>query len=145
MLQQFAQVLNELVRSGDYVVRWGGEEFLLVFRPMPSRNLHIIGTRLREAVSERVFDIGDEQSLRLTASIGLAEYPPFRGQLGWEAMVELADQAMYHVKTHGRDGWAAFRPTATTDPDTLLQEVRQDPAAMLAQGRMQLLGSRAPG
>ena len=37
MLQQFAQVLPQLVRDGDYVVRWGGEEFLLVFRPMPAR------------------------------------------------------------------------------------------------------------
>ncbi|MDQ3510889.1 MAG: diguanylate cyclase, partial [Pseudomonadota bacterium] len=121
VLQQFAQVLNDLVRSGDYVVRWGGEEFLLVFRPMPTRNLQIIGNRLREAVLARVFDIGDGQLLRLSASIGLVEYPLFGEQLGWEAMVELADQAMYHVKTHGRDGWAAFRPTSATDPDTLLQ------------------------
>ncbi len=35
VLQQVAQCLRELTRKGDYVVRRGSEEFLLVFRPMP--------------------------------------------------------------------------------------------------------------
>lgn len=146
VLQQFAQVLGALVRSGDYVVRWGGEEFLLVFRPMPSRNLSMVGERLRTAVKTHPFDIDEDQPLWLTASVGMAEYPLFRdhrGRLGWEAMLELADQAMYYVKTHGRDGWAAFRPTPTTDPATLLQDLRHDPDALLSQGRLQLVGSRS--
>lgn len=144
VLQQFAQVLGGLVRNGDYVVRWGGEEFLLVFRPMATRNLAIIGERLRHAVASREFDIGATAPLRLTCSTGLAEYPLFRDhrvQLGWETMVELADQALYYVKTHGRDGWAAFRPTDLTDLATLLQELRDGPDALIVQGKLQLLGS----
>ena len=145
-LQQFAQVLGGLVRNGDYVVRWGGEEFLLVFRPMPTRNLAVIGERVRSAVANRAFDIGGATPLRLTCSIGLSEYPLFRDhrvQLGWETMVELADQALYYVKTHGRDGWAAFRPTDLTDLSTLLQELRSGPDALLARGKLLLLGSMA--
>jgi len=144
VLQQFAQVLNTLVRSGDYVVRWGGEEFLLVFRPMRTRNLAIIGERVRSAVAMREFDIGNGAPLRLTCSTGLAEYPLFRDhrvQLGWETMVELADQALYYVKTHGRNGWAAFRPTDRTDLVTLLQDLQNGPDPLLAQGRLLLLGS----
>jgi len=148
VLQQFAQVLGALVRSGDYVVRWGGEEFLIVFRPMPMRNLTIIGNRIRDAVANHSFDIGTDAPLRITCSAGLSEYPLFRDhrtQLGWETMVELADQALYYVKTHGRDGWAAFRPTARTDLLTLLQELQNGPEAMMEQGRLQLMGSKGHG
>jgi diguanylate cyclase (GGDEF)-like protein len=147
VLQQFAQVLTGLVRSGDYVVRWGGEEFLIVFRPMPMRNLSIIGDRIRAAVIGHEFDIGTGTPLRLTCSAGLAEYPLFRDhrtQLGWETMVELADQALYYVKSHGRDGWAAFRPTTTTDVATLLQELQHGADAVIAEGRLQLLGTKGP-
>ncbi len=144
VLQQFAQVLGRLVRTGDYVVRWGGEEFLVVFRPMPTRNLEMIGDRIRSAVSEHLFDIGTDTPLRLTASAGLSEYPVFRDhrtQLGWETMVELADQALYYVKGHGRDGWAAFRPTRSTNLVNLLQELQGGPDALIADGRLRLLGS----
>lgn len=146
VLQQFAQVLSGLVRSGDYVVRWGGEEFLVVFRPMEARHLSLIGDRIRAAVTGHAFDIGTDTPLRLTCSVGLAEYPLFRDhrmQLGWEAMVELADQALYYVKTNGRDGWAAFRPTARTDMATLLTDLQHGADALLAAGRLAVIDSRA--
>jgi diguanylate cyclase (GGDEF)-like protein len=147
VLQQFAAVLSALVRTGDYVVRWGGEEFLLVFRPMPPDNLPVVGERLRAAVAAHPFDIGTGEPLHLTCSVGLSEYPLFRDDRGtpsWETMVELADQAMYYVKSHGRDGWAAFRPTATTRLSTLLQDLQAGPDPLLEAGRLQLLGTHVP-
>ena len=145
VLQQVAQVLTALVRSGDYVARWGGEEFLLVFRPMPHRYLEVIGNRIRAALADHVFDIGSEMTLRLTCSLGISEYPLFRNaqnRLGWEQMIELADGALYWVKQNGRNGWAAFRPTATTDLATLMRDLHTIPQSLLDEGRLQLLGSR---
>ena len=145
VLQQVAQVLTALVRGGDYIARWGGEEFLLVFRPMPHRYLEVIGERTRAAVAEHVFDIGDGETLRLTCSVGIAEYPLFRNaqrRLGWEQMIELADAALYWVKQHGRDGWAAFRPTTLTDLATLIRDLHNAPQKLIDQGQLQLLGSR---
>ncbi len=145
VLQQFAQLLNSLVRTGDYVVRWGGEEFLLVFRPMPMRNLQVIGNRLRETVNAHGFDIGHGRTLQLNCSIGLSEYPLFRdrrGRVSWETMVELADQSLYYVKSNGRDGWAAFRPTDTTDVATLLGDLHRGPNELLAAGRLHLIRNR---
>lgn len=147
VLQQLAHLLSGLLRSGDYIVRWGGEEFLLVFRPMPSQALSVLGERLRSEVAEHVFALPDGHNLRLTVSIGLSEYPLFRDAehtLGWEAMVELADRALYWVKQHGRNGWAAFRPTASTQMATLLRQLADSVAAVLDAGALQLLSGSAP-
>lgn len=145
VLGEVARRLEGMVRSGDYVVRWGGEEFLLVFRPMPTGQVAQLGDRLRNAVSGTSFGIGAGRSMGLTASVGLAEYPLFLGPsgqpVGWEAMVELADQALYHVKRHGRDGWAMFRPTPTTRMASLIPDLQRDPAALLQAGELELAGS----
>ena len=145
VLLQVAQVLGSLARSSDYLARWGGEEFLLVFRPMEGRFLEIIGDRIRTAVSTHAFEIGLSQPVHLTCSVGLSEYPLFRDAqqgLGWEQMVELADAALYWVKGHGRDGWAAFRPTLHTELATLMRDLQQGVADLVQADRLQLLTSR---
>ncbi|WP_290778143.1 ligand-binding sensor domain-containing diguanylate cyclase [Arenimonas sp.] len=144
VLQQFAQVLGQLVRTGDYVARWGGEEFLIVFRPMQNRNIPILGERIRDAVARHRFAVGTEEPLSLTCSVGLVECPLFRdarGNLGWEQVVEIADKALYLVKEHGRNGWAAFRPRVGSDLPELVQSLAQDPARQVSLGRVRLLAS----
>ena len=71
VLQQLAQLLQQKVRVGDYVARWGGEEFLLVFRPLPAGFLPVLGDRLCDAVASHRFDVGAAEPLRLTCSIGM--------------------------------------------------------------------------
>jgi diguanylate cyclase (GGDEF)-like protein len=146
VLQEFSQVLASLARSGDYLARWGGEEFLLVFRPMHSQHLQVIGERIRSAVAAHRFQLDDGQSLDLTCSVGLAGYPLFNveRQPGWEQMVDLADAALYWVKRHGRDGWAAFEPMPGSDAASLLHEVHEDVDALVASGRVRVLSSRSP-
>lgn len=144
VLQQVAQQLRDLLRAGDYVVRWGGEEFLLIFRPIPNQSLAAIGERLRRQIAAHPYALADGQTVSLTASIGLAEYPLFQdaqGRLGWEDMIELADKALYWVKRHGRNGWAAFRPTDRTVLATLIARLRAGAEPMLLAGELQLLGS----
>jgi len=145
VLLQVAHVLGALARTSDYLARWGGEEFLLVFRPMPGRHLESIGHRICAAISSHDFDIGTDAPLHLTCSVGLSEYPLFRDaqqRLGWEQMVELADAALYWVKQHGRDGWAAFRPTRQTDLPTLMRDLQRSAVDLLHADRLQLLTSR---
>jgi diguanylate cyclase (GGDEF)-like protein len=147
VLLQVSQVLGSLARSSDYLARWGGEEFLLVFRPMAGRYLETIGARIRSAISSHAFDIGQAQPLHITCSIGLSEYPLFRDAqhgLGWEQMVELADAALYWVKQNGRDGWAAFRPTMLTDVANLMRDLQQG-ADLMKADHLELLTSRPEG
>lgn len=141
ILQQFARLLEAQIRSGDYAVRWGGEEFLVVMRPMPQNETVHVVERIRAATAAHRFRISDEISLQVTCSIGMVEYPRFRGaehDLGWERMVALADYAMYQVKSGGRNGWAVLRPTATTRFDSLIEDLQQLGGAMIATGELAL-------
>ncbi|HET8818216.1 MAG TPA: two-component regulator propeller domain-containing protein [Xanthomonadaceae bacterium] len=111
LLRRVAQVLDGLVRSGDYVARWGDHEFLLVFRPMARHPLPVIGERIRAAVAAQPFDAG-EGPVAVTVSIGLAEYSLVRDRgrrLGWESAVDQAVQAASRVAAAGGDGWSATR------------------------------------
>jgi len=126
----------------DTLVRWGGEEFLVVFRPMPNRHLPMLGERICQAVSTHRFDVGSEEPLKLTCSVGFVECPLFRdarGGLGWEQMIELAGRALYFVKTHGRNGWAAYRARGDTDLGGLQAALAGDPERLVE--RLDLVGS----
>ena len=149
VLQQVAQLLRSMVRNGDYLVRWGGEEFLLGCRPMPPGQAAMMGERIRAAIAAFPFDVGEPAPLHLTCSVGLAEFPlhqDSRHRLGWEQVAELADFALYRAKRRGRDAWVALLPTPRTDLATLIEEARRDVEGMLASGRLHEVasGQRVP-
>lgn len=122
VLQQFARLLEQLVRTGDYLVRWGGEEFLIVFRPMPTEEVSRVAARIIAGIRNHDFVLDGGKRVRLTASMGLAEYPTFRDNptaLGWNQAVTLADKGLLYVKQESRDGWCRVRPTPWVEPATL--------------------------
>jgi diguanylate cyclase (GGDEF)-like protein len=144
ILTQFAQLLERQIRSGDYAVRWGGEEFLLVLRPMPKAETTRVVERIRHATEQHPFDIGGGRTLRVTCSIGVVEYPCFSDPdacLGWEQMVVLADLAMYLVKRGGRNGWALLRPTPGTPMARLLEDPQRAGIDMAMRGEIEVLCS----
>lgn len=144
VLAQFADILSDMVRTGDYVVRWGGEEFLVVFRPMPRKETPKLAERIRRLVAEKQFKIAHGEDLSLTCSVGFCEYPFFGGQpraLDWEQSVELADHALYQAKESGRNAWAGFRPTDATDPATVIDDVSDSADAAIEAGRVELVKS----
>ena len=146
VLQQFSTLLGELVRTGDYVTRWGGEEFLIVSRPLSREHAAAYASRICTVVSAHPFDVGAPTPLQLSCSVGFAEYPlqAAPSSLDWQDLVEIADRALYHVKENGRNGWAAFLFTPTTPFPSLLQRFKRDRGALLAEGGLRLLSSRDP-
>jgi diguanylate cyclase (GGDEF)-like protein len=147
VLQAIAHRLRTLARDGDYVIRWGGEEFLLVFRPMPRHELHALGRRICTTIASRPVETGQE-TLRVTASLGLIGYPPFPQApdlLGWEQLVSLADRALYQVKADGRNGWAHYSVGAAPLPDLDEDTLRRDPAELVRAGCLHLHGPHHPG
>ncbi|UUZ57428.1 GGDEF domain-containing protein [Massilia sp. H-1] len=145
VLQQVSEVLRRQVRTGDYLVRWGGEEFLLVCRPSTRQFVPVLGERIRRAVAEHSFDLGDGVHISLSCSIGLAEsglYLNGQQSVGWEQLVELADAALYWTKENGRNGWAALRPRPNVDFAELIEKLHLGAQIMIDTGRVVLISSR---
>ncbi len=145
ILRQLSDRLEGLVRTGDYVVRWGGEEFLLVFREMRRDSTETIIGRLQQGVRDQVYRVDDNETVAVSVSVGFAEYPlradSDGSSLSWEAMVDLADHALYQVKRNGRDGWAILRPGREHDPIEFLRTVRSDLDTAISDGRVMLRAS----
>ena len=70
VLQQFAGILNKEFRKSDLIVRWGGDEFLIVLKYTNLEQVKNLSERLRHEVDKKNFDLGNNETARLTCSIG---------------------------------------------------------------------------
>ncbi|HEX7831982.1 MAG TPA: two-component regulator propeller domain-containing protein [Thermoanaerobaculia bacterium] len=100
VLVQTAQVLRSVFRASDYIVRWGGEEFLVVARFVSRREAGDLAEKLRVAIATHPFTLPDGTVLSRTCSIGVASFP---GDVTWEQTVGHADEALYEAKRSGRN------------------------------------------
>jgi diguanylate cyclase (GGDEF)-like protein len=108
VLRQVAEVVRAACRASDVVVRWGGEEFLIVARNIDRERANILAGQICDAVRAHAFDLGHGVVLRKTCSLGYTAFPVVPGapqRFDWEQALELADQCMYAAKATGRDGW----------------------------------------
>ena len=113
VLRQFSAILVQELRDADTVVRWGGEEFLIVAKQTSCAEIHLLAERVRARVAAHDFDIGNGTVLHKTCSIGFASYPfapAEQPQPRWEDVVALADQCLYAAKASGRDVWVGVVP-----------------------------------
>ena len=108
VLQQVRDRLLEAVRTTDTVIRWGGEEFLVVARFTDRHQGNIIAARILDFMRSRPFDLGNGAKLTKTCSLGYCPYPmaPLDSNgMTWQQVVEIADRCLYAAKLSGRDGW----------------------------------------
>ncbi|RVU49747.1 ligand-binding sensor domain-containing protein [Rubrivivax rivuli] len=108
VLMQMRERLQQAFRQGDHLVRWGGEEFLIVARGTSRHRAAELAERVRHLVADTPFRLDDGTLLQRTCSVGFAAFPPapaHPGVLSWAAVVDIADAALFAVKRSGRDGW----------------------------------------
>lgn len=110
VLQRAAFALRTSVRDGEYVVRWGGEEFLAIVDTIERDRLPDIAQRLHQAIARSCdgLDVGEGQVFDgITCSIGFAALPvsATTAELVWEDTLKQADHALYAAKTAGRNCW----------------------------------------
>jgi diguanylate cyclase (GGDEF)-like protein len=100
VLRQLAELLRVVCRKYDFAARYGGEEFAIISPGNDSAQASALAERLRSRIAEERFgNLG--QTLRLTASIGVASIPEdAREKL---ELIEKADQALYAAKERGRN------------------------------------------
>ncbi|MGI9089984.1 MAG: diguanylate cyclase, partial [Gemmatimonadaceae bacterium] len=102
VLQQFAALLKADAREIDRVGRYGGEEFVLILPGTVLDAAVTFAERLRAAVEDHVFDLGNGDTLRRTMSCGVAAWPHPLIQ-NQEGLIRTADEALYVAKETGRN------------------------------------------
>jgi diguanylate cyclase (GGDEF)-like protein len=109
VLAQIASILKACVRGSDYVIRYGGDEFLVILSETDEPGAKIVLNRIREKVSDwdRTNRIGD---LSVTVSMGHHQYAV--GETPEQA-VSKADAAMYQDKERGQRATPAARGVAS--------------------------------
>ena len=115
LLQEVAKRIGSVMRRSDDLVRWGGEEFLLVCRTTDRENAGLLCNRVLEAIRELPFDVGNGVQIHKTCSIGWAPFPWLRddvGLLSIDNVIELADKALYLAKREGRNRGFGMVPAA---------------------------------
>jgi diguanylate cyclase (GGDEF)-like protein len=131
-------------RESDYLVRWGGEEFLVLARATHREEAKVVAERIRQAVSSRDFVLPDGKRLAKTCSIGFACFPFLPSHprlLSWSQVVELADQGLYIAKHSGRNAWAALYATERTRPEELFPRLMHQLARTVAEGEVRVVTS----
>jgi len=96
VLKEMSSLIKGLIRTGDVLCRWGGEEFAIIVSGMDNISIRFFTERIRESIESYRFSV--EKSI--TASAGVAEY------IGGESagdFVHRADTALYEAKNSGRN------------------------------------------
>jgi diguanylate cyclase (GGDEF)-like protein len=106
VLAEVARRLTHVVRDSDRLIRWGGEEFLLISRDADRTRGDVLAGRVMQAVGSEPFDLGGGHKVRRTCSIGWAPfpwYPDSTRTFAFTEVLKLADRAMYLAKQSGRN------------------------------------------
>lgn len=115
ILRQTAARLKAATRTSDLIFRWGGEEFLIVARGAPDLPRNEIANRIERMMGKEPFDLGDSRKLSRTCSVGFATFPFYVDNpttVPLDAVIELADLALYRAKQTGRNRAVGVSPQA---------------------------------
>ena len=107
VLQEVAERIDSQIRATDVAARWGGEEFVILLPDTGSRAAVKLADRIREEVAASDVPIDDQESVAVTASIGIASETPKRDAADLKALADSligrADTALYEAKSAGRN------------------------------------------
>jgi two-component system, cell cycle response regulator len=145
LLTGLAQVLEQTARDSDVVVRWGGDEFLVVGRFMDHQNAPMAAERIREAVAKHATTLENGTRISVTCSVGYAHFPfdvEASDTWTWQDIIRLADVAAYSVKREGGNGWAGYSPTSEI-PDLAGELIPARVAEWVESGQLRRTSSRS--
>jgi diguanylate cyclase (GGDEF)-like protein len=101
VLRRLSRVLQDCIRQVDTLARYGGDEFTILLVDTDIAEGMAIAERIRRTVAETVFEGDRGTPIRLTISIGVAAHPLHARDR--DALLDVADKAMYRAKSLGRN------------------------------------------
>lgn len=105
VLVEISKRLRSICRDNDRVIRWGGEEFLMLASGISAENLEEMSERVLNEIADTPV-VYKQESIRVTATLGFIQLPFANvpeSKMNWEKVLQLADMALYLGKSHGRN------------------------------------------
>ncbi|NQY93864.1 MAG: GGDEF domain-containing protein, partial [Campylobacteraceae bacterium] len=116
VLKELSRILEESVRESDIVVRYGGEEFIVLLVGISGvEDSMKVANKIRERVRENEIDVYAGAKLKKTISIGLSMFPEDSNTI--EGVMKNADIALYEAKSGGRDKVVRFNEEQISSVD----------------------------
>jgi diguanylate cyclase (GGDEF)-like protein len=124
VLVEMAHRLSSSIRHSDVLVRWGGEEFLIVSRYTDRSEAELLARRVLSAVADTPFSLGPSgETTHRTCSLGWAAYPWFPGDVravSYEEVLTLADRGLRQAKKLGKNRAVGIAPATGKLPATTI-------------------------
>lgn len=99
VIREVADLAREACRASDEVVRWGGEEFMLILKDCPLEHARTLAEKLRLAVVGHAFPLAEKYG-QITISLGVVQMDPDESET---SLFNRADKALYLAKENGRN------------------------------------------
>lgn len=116
VLKELAKILEDTVRESDIVIRYGGEEFIVLLVNVKSEEAALnVAQKIAQTVRENEINVYAGNKLKKTVSIGLSMYP--QDSTNFEAVIKNADIALYEAKNSGRDKVVRFKEEQVSSID----------------------------
>lgn len=112
LIQAIARRISGCLREGDTLSRFGGDEFTLLLPNISSQQDAAIIARKIIAELKAVFSI-EQHEMYMSGSLGVALYPDHGEQV--DHLIQNADIAMHHIKSHGKNGYQFFNEQMNQD------------------------------
>jgi diguanylate cyclase (GGDEF)-like protein len=120
VLVEMARRLSSSIRHSDVLVRWGGEEFLVVSRYTDRSEAELLAQRVLSAIADMPFSLGASgKAIDRTCSVGWAAFPWFPANpsaVSYGEVLTLADRALNQAKQSGRNRAVGMLPAAPKQP-----------------------------
>jgi diguanylate cyclase (GGDEF)-like protein len=155
VLVEIARRISSASRLSDAVIRWGGEEFLLLSRYTDRQEADVLAKRVLDAVGTKPCRVeGCPAEIHVTCSVGWAAFPWIEAEprrVPHDQVLVLADYALYQAKGAGRNRAVGLRPAgqsmhdAAAAPPIYINGIPASPITTLGPGFEQAAAAAKAG
>lgn len=114
VLKECTRILSASVRDADLVIRYGGEEFLIMLMDVEPGDSQFVAEKVRKGVEDYTFNVSSER-IKKTISVGVSEFPHDTDAF-WQS-IKFADVALYQAKEGGRNQVVRFESRMWADEE----------------------------
>jgi len=125
VLVSISKEFKKMIRVDDFIVRWGGEEFLIILNNTNPEYLEIFLKKVINTIKKTALNLFDNKTIYRTCSIGCTKIPIYKNAPGFltlEQTINLCDYALYLAKENGRDCAAYIK---LKEQDNINEDIKQ--------------------